>query len=57
MEAKTFFMVMGLGAAAGTVVGMMLPKNQQLQQKGRQAAHIAADMVTDAAEKLEQKLT
>lgn len=57
MEAKTFFMAMGLGAAAGTAIGMMLPKNQQMQQKGKQAAHIAADKVTSAADKLEQKMT
>lgn len=57
MEAKTFFMAMGLGAAAGTAIGMMLPKNQQMQQKGKQAAHMAADKVTSAVDKLEQKMT
>lgn len=57
MEAKTFFMAMGLGAAAGTAVGMMLPRNAELQQKGKQAAHIAAQKVTDAVETLEEKLT
>ncbi len=57
MEAKTFFMVMGLGAAAGTAVGMMLPRSKEMQQKGKQAAHIAAQKVTDAVETLEEKMT
>lgn len=57
MEAKTFFMAMGLGAFAGTAVGMMLPKNNMMQQKGKQAAHIAAEKVTDAVDKLEKKMT
>ena len=57
MEAKTFFMAMGLGAAAGTAVGMMLPRNTEMQQKGKQAAHIAAQKVTDVVDALEEKLT
>ena len=57
MDAKTFFMAMGLGAAAGTAVGMMLPRNPGMQQKGKQAAHIAADKVTNAVDKLEKKMT
>ena len=57
MEAKTFFMVMGLGAAAGTAVGMMLPRNQGMQQKGKQAAHLAAEKVTNAVDKMEKKMT
>lgn len=57
MEAKSFFMAMGLGVAAGTAVGMMLPRNAMMQQKGRQAAHIAAEKVTDAVDMLEKKMT
>ncbi len=57
MEARKFFMAMGLGAAAGTALGMMLPRNPELQQMGKQAAHIAADKVTDAVDMLERKLT
>lgn len=57
MEAKTFFMAMGIGAAAGTAMGMMLPRNAGMQQKGKQAAHIAARKVTDAVENLERKMT
>lgn len=57
METKTFFMAMGLGAAAGTALGMMLPRNNEMQQKGKQAAHMAAQKVTDAVETLERKMT
>lgn len=57
MEAKTFFMAMGLGAAAGTALGMMLPKNNEMQKKGKQAAHMAAQKVTDAVDTLERKMT
>ena len=57
MEAKSFFMAMGLGVAAGTAMGMMLPRNAMMQQKGRQAAHIAAEKVTDAVDMLEKKMT
>lgn len=57
MEVKTFFVAMGLGAAAGTALGMMLPKNQEMQQTGKKAAHMAAQKVTDAVDTLERKMT
>ncbi len=57
MEAKSFFMAMGLGAVAGTAMGMMLPRNQGMQQLGKQAAHNAAEKVTCAVDKLEKKMT
>ena len=56
MEAKTFFMAMGLGAAAGTAVGMMLPKNRTMRQMGRQMTSAAADTVTRAVNTVEKKL-
>ena len=57
MQAKTFFMAMGLGAAAGTAVGMMLPKNREMQQKGKQAAHAAAEKITQAVDAAERKMS
>lgn len=57
MQAKTFFMAMGLGAAAGTAVGMMLPKNREMQQKGKQAAHVAAEKITQAVDAAERKMS
>lgn len=57
MEAKTFFIAMGMGAAAGTVMGMMLPRNREMQQLGKQAAHTAANTVTKAVDAMEQKMT
>ncbi len=56
MQVKTFFMAMGLGAAAGTAVGMMLPKNREMQQKGKQAAHAAAEKITDVIDAAERKM-
>lgn len=57
MEAKSFFMAMGIGAAAGTVMGMMLPRNRQLQQIGKQAAHTAAEKATDVIDTMERKMS
>ena len=56
MEAKTFFMAVGLGAAAGTAVGMMLPKNQTMRQMGRNVTSAAADTVTRAVNTVERKM-
>jgi hypothetical protein len=56
MEAKTFFMAMGLGAAAGTAVGMMMPKNRAMRQMGRQVTSAAADTVTRAVNTMEKKM-
>lgn len=56
MEAKTFFMAMGLGAAAGTAVGMMMPKNRTMRQMGRQVTAAAADTVTRAVNTVEKKM-
>lgn len=49
-------MAMGLGAAAGTAVGMMLPKNRTMRQMGRQMTSAAADTVTRAVNTVEKKL-
>ncbi len=56
MEAKGFFMAMGLGAAAGTALGMMLPRNKTMGRLGRQAAGAAADTVTRAVNTVERKI-
>lgn len=56
MEAKTFFMAMGLGAAAGTAVGMMMPRNQTMRQLGRNVSSAAADTVTRAVNTVERKM-
>ena len=56
MEVKTFFMAMGIGAAAGTAVGMMLPKNRTMRQMGQQIAGTAADTVTHAVNAVEKKM-
>ena len=57
MEAKTFWMAMGIGAAAGTAMGMMLPRNRGMERMGKQAAHAAADKVTQAVDAMEQKMS
>ena len=57
MEAKTFLVAMGIGAAAGTAMGMMLPRNREMQQLGKQAAHAAANTVTKAVDTMEDKMT
>ena len=57
MEAKTFFMAMGLGAAAGTAVGMMLPRNREMQHLGRQMTHTAARKVNQAVDTVERKMS
>ncbi len=56
MEAKTFFMAMGLGAAAGTAVGMMMPRNRTMRQLGRNVSSAAADTVTRAVNTVERKM-
>ena len=56
MEVKTFFVAMGIGAAAGTAVGMMLPKNKTMRQAGRTISAAAADTVTRAADAVERKM-
>ncbi len=57
MEAKAFFMAMGLGAAAGTAVGMMLPRNREMQHLGRQMTHTAARKVNQAVDTVERKMS
>jgi hypothetical protein len=57
MEVKSFLMAMGLGVAAGTAMGMMLPRNQEMQRLGKQVAHGAAETVTKAVDTMEQKMT
>jgi hypothetical protein len=57
MEAKSFLMAMGLGVAAGTAMGMMLPRNREMERLGKRMAHEAAETVTKAVDSVEQKLT
>ena len=47
---------MGLGAAAGTAVGMMMPKNRAMQKMGRQVTCAAEDAVVRAMDTVEKKL-
>lgn len=56
MEVKTFLAAMGLGAAAGTVVGMMMPKNRTMEKMGRQVTSAAEDAVVRAMDTVEKKL-
>ena len=56
LEAKTFLMAMGLGAAAGTAVGMMMPRNKTMRQVGRNVSAAAADTVTRAVNTVEKKM-
>lgn len=57
MEMKNFLWAMGLGMAAGTAVGMMMPRNSHMQSMGTKAVHTAADTICDAAQTMEKKLT
>ncbi len=56
MEVKTFLVAMGLGAAAGTAVGMMMPRNRAMQKMGRQVTCAAEDAVVRAMDTVEKKL-
>lgn len=56
MEAKTWMVTLGIGAVAGTFMGMMLPKNREMQQLGKHAAHTAAQKVTQAVDNIEKKM-
>ena len=53
MKLKGWAITMGLGAAAGAVAVMMMPKNSP----GRKLAAKAADKVEDAATKVTEKFT
>lgn len=53
MSVKGWAISMGLGAAAGAVAILMMPKNNPT----RQLADKAAEKVEDAATKVGQKLT
>ncbi len=56
MEVKTFLLAMGAGAAAGTAVGMMLPKNRTMRQAGRNITSAAAEKLSEAADAVERKM-
>lgn len=56
MEVKTFLVAMGLGAAAGTAVGMMMPRNRTMEKMGRQVTSAAEDAVVRAMDTVEKKL-
>lgn len=49
-------MAMGLGAAAGTAMGMMLPRSAAMRQMGRDVTAAAADTVTRAVNTMEKKM-
>ena len=53
MSTKTILATMGLGAAAGAVAILMMPRNNPT----RQFAQKAAEKVEDAAMKMGDKLT
>lgn len=53
MSVKGWAITMGVGAAAGAVAILMMPKNNTT----RQLAEKAADKVEDAASKVTNKLT
>ena len=53
MQLKGWAITMGIGAAAGAVAVMMMPKNSP----GRRLAAKAADKVEDAALRVTDKLT
>ena len=56
MEVKSFFAAMGIGAAAGTALGMMLPRSRTMRQMGRNISSAAADTMTRAADAVERKM-
>jgi len=56
MEVKKTMLALGIGAAAGTAVGMMLPKNRTMRQAGRNLTSAAADTVTRAVDTVERKM-
>jgi hypothetical protein len=43
-------------AAAGTAVGMMLPKNRTMRQAGRNITSAAAEKLSEAADAVERKM-
>jgi hypothetical protein len=49
-------MAMGLGAAAGTALGMMLPRNKTMERVGRDMTSLAADTVIRAVDTVEKKM-
>lgn len=53
MKLKGWAITMGIGAAAGAVAVMMMPKNSP----GRKLANKAAEKVEEAAWKVSDKLT
>ena len=56
MEMKRFLTAMGIGAAAGTAMGMMLPRNKTMRKVGREISSAAADTVTRAMDTVERKM-
>lgn len=56
MQVKTWAITMGLGAAAGAVAIMMMPKNNPTRKLATKAADKVEDAACKIAGKLEQKL-
>lgn len=56
MQIKTLAITMGLGAAAGAVAIMMMPKNNPTRKLVSKAANKVEDAAYKIADKLDQKL-
>lgn len=56
MHLKGWAITLGIGAAAGAVAIMMMPKNNPTRKLAAKAANKVEDMAWKVTDKLEQKL-
>ena len=56
MQVKTWAITMGLGAAAGAVAILMMPKNNPTRKLATKAANKVEDAAWKITDKLDQKL-
>lgn len=56
MQLKTWAVTMGLGAAAGAVAILMMPKNNPTRRLAAKAANKVEDAAWKITDKLDQKL-
>ena len=56
MQVKTLAVTMGLGAAAGAVAILMMPKNNPTRRLAAKAANKVEDAAWKITDKLDQKL-
>ena len=56
MTVKSFAITMGIGAAAGAVAILMMPKNNPTRKLASQAADKVEDIAMKATDKLVQKI-